>query len=195
MGRELASRKLDRYELAHAGEQTFESLSGGAQEQLGVLSRLACARLVDGADGAPVIFDDALGHSDPTRLGAMADALVEAGHRPDLIVGDMDSVSDAALTSGAELLVHAYRDGRAPGLSRVEELGIDPGPELRDLEQAVLLQDPRLLERLPRPVLPAAPVPPELPELPEMLAVLVVAGPLNCWYCAPTSPDTATCGM
>lgn len=64
----------------------FESLSGGAQEQLGVLSRLACARLVDGADGAPVIFDDALGHSDPTRLHAMADALVEAGRSAQVIV-------------------------------------------------------------------------------------------------------------
>ncbi|GAB3589091.1 putative cytokinetic ring protein SteA [Calidifontibacter terrae] len=53
-----------------------------------------------------------------------ADALLEAGHRPDMIVGDMDSVSDRALRSGAELVVHAYRDGRAPGLSRVEELGI-----------------------------------------------------------------------
>ncbi|WP_369122206.1 ATP-binding protein, partial [Tsukamurella asaccharolytica] len=64
----------------------FDSLSGGAQEQLGVLSRLACARLVDGADGAPVIFDDALGHSDPARLGAMADALVEAGRTAQVIV-------------------------------------------------------------------------------------------------------------
>jgi uncharacterized membrane-anchored protein len=42
-----------------------------------------------------------------------ADALLEAGYRPDLIVGDMDSVSDAALNSGAELVVHAYRDGTA----------------------------------------------------------------------------------
>ena len=54
-----------------------------------------------------------------------ADAILEAGHKPDMIVGDMDSVSDHALRSGAELVVHAYRDGRAPGLSRVEELGID----------------------------------------------------------------------
>ena len=53
-----------------------------------------------------------------------ADALLEMGHRPDLVVGDMDSVSDAALTSGAELVVHAYRDGRAPGLERVEALGV-----------------------------------------------------------------------
>ncbi|MEV5708661.1 putative cytokinetic ring protein SteA [Actinoallomurus sp. NPDC052274] len=52
-----------------------------------------------------------------------ADALMEAGYRPHMIVGDMDSVSDEALTSGAELVVHAYRDGRAPGLSRVHDLG------------------------------------------------------------------------
>lgn len=53
-----------------------------------------------------------------------ADALAEAGYRPDLIVGDMDSVSDATLTCGAEVVVHAYRDGRAPGMDRVEALGV-----------------------------------------------------------------------
>jgi uncharacterized membrane-anchored protein len=55
-----------------------------------------------------------------------ADAILESGHRPDLIVGDMDSVSDKALRCGAEIVVHAYRDGRAPGLARVEALGITP---------------------------------------------------------------------
>jgi uncharacterized membrane-anchored protein len=55
-----------------------------------------------------------------------ADALLEAGYRPTLIVGDMDSVSDAALTCGAEIVVHAYRDGRAPGQERVEKLGVTP---------------------------------------------------------------------
>jgi uncharacterized membrane-anchored protein len=54
-----------------------------------------------------------------------ADAILEAGWKPDLIVGDMDSVSDAALRCGAEIVVHAYRDGRAPGLERVRQLGID----------------------------------------------------------------------
>jgi uncharacterized membrane-anchored protein len=53
-----------------------------------------------------------------------ADALLEAGYTPALIVGDMDSVSDAALCCGAEVVVHAYRDGRAPGLERVEKLGL-----------------------------------------------------------------------
>ena len=55
-----------------------------------------------------------------------ADALLEMGYKPDLIVGDMDSVSDDALQSGAEIVVHAYRDGRAPGLERVETLGVEP---------------------------------------------------------------------
>ncbi|MFF3670333.1 putative cytokinetic ring protein SteA [Microtetraspora malaysiensis] len=52
-----------------------------------------------------------------------ADALVEAGYLPDMIVGDFDSVSEKALCCGAELVVHAYRDGRAPGLERVHQLG------------------------------------------------------------------------
>ena len=55
-----------------------------------------------------------------------ADAILDAGHTPDLIVGDMDSVSDRALTCGAEVVVHAYRDGRAPGLERVRDLGVEP---------------------------------------------------------------------
>jgi uncharacterized membrane-anchored protein len=54
-----------------------------------------------------------------------ADALVENGYVPDLIVGDMDSVKDDTLKSGAEVVVHAYRDGRAPGSERLERLGVD----------------------------------------------------------------------
>ena len=53
-----------------------------------------------------------------------ADALLEAGFKPDIIVGDMDSVSPQALQSGAELIVHAYADGRAPGLEPLQELGL-----------------------------------------------------------------------
>ena len=54
-----------------------------------------------------------------------ADALSEAGYKPELIVGDMDSVSDDVLRCGAEVVVHAYPDGRAPGLARVQDLGIE----------------------------------------------------------------------
>jgi uncharacterized membrane-anchored protein len=54
-----------------------------------------------------------------------ADALLEEGFRPDLIIGDMDSVSAAALTCGAELVVHAYPDGRAPGMGRLRGLGLE----------------------------------------------------------------------
>ena len=54
-----------------------------------------------------------------------ADAIREEGFEPDVILGDMDSASDAALHSGAELIVHAYPDGRAPGRERLLELGLD----------------------------------------------------------------------
>jgi uncharacterized membrane-anchored protein len=54
-----------------------------------------------------------------------ANALIEAGYWPDLIVGDMDSVSDKALKCGAEIVVHAYRNGYAPGLARVRDLGVE----------------------------------------------------------------------
>jgi uncharacterized membrane-anchored protein len=57
-----------------------------------------------------------------------ADALIEVGYRPQMIIGDMDSVSDEALGSGAELVVHAYPDGRAPGLARLKSLGLDAVP-------------------------------------------------------------------
>ncbi|HEX3032188.1 MAG TPA: putative cytokinetic ring protein SteA [Bacillota bacterium] len=53
-----------------------------------------------------------------------ADALLEFGLKPELIVGDMDSISDQALACGAEIVVHAYSDGRAPGLQRVEAMGL-----------------------------------------------------------------------
>ena len=53
-----------------------------------------------------------------------ADALLEEGYKPQLIVGDMDSVSEAALGSGAELIVHAYPDGFAPGEDRLQGLGL-----------------------------------------------------------------------
>lgn len=57
-------------------------------------------------------------------VGAGADALIAAGHKPNLIVGDPGQVSSEALTSGAELVVPAFADGHAPGLHRAQDLGI-----------------------------------------------------------------------
>jgi uncharacterized membrane-anchored protein len=51
-----------------------------------------------------------------------ADALLEIGVVPDLIIGDFDSVSEEAMRSGAQLIVHGYVDGRAPGAKRLDDL-------------------------------------------------------------------------
>jgi uncharacterized membrane-anchored protein len=53
-----------------------------------------------------------------------ANGCLEAGLKPDLILGDMDSAGDEALRCGAELIVHAYPDGRAPGRQRLLDLGL-----------------------------------------------------------------------
>jgi uncharacterized membrane-anchored protein len=57
-----------------------------------------------------------------------AEAVFQAGLKPDMIVGDMDSAGEAALLAaahgGAELVVHSYPDGRAPGRARLEQLGL-----------------------------------------------------------------------
>jgi uncharacterized membrane-anchored protein len=71
-----------------------------------------------------------------------ADRLLEAGYSPDIVVGDMDSVSDKALRSGAEIVVHAYAGGRAPGRERVDRLGLPsallPSPGMSE-DVAILL--------------------------------------------------------
>ena len=57
-----------------------------------------------------------------------ADALLEEGFTPDIIVGDMDSVSDQALMCKAQLIVHTYLDGTGPGLDRLDKLGLHADP-------------------------------------------------------------------
>jgi uncharacterized membrane-anchored protein len=57
-------------------------------------------------------------------VGAGADALMQAGHRPQLIVGDPNEISSEALTCGADVVVPAFADGHAPGLHRVQDLGV-----------------------------------------------------------------------
>jgi uncharacterized protein YhaN len=64
----------------------FLDLSTGAKEQLGVISRLACASIVAADGGAPVIFDDALGWSDPRKLDRMGAVISMAGRSCQIIV-------------------------------------------------------------------------------------------------------------
>ena len=76
----IANRALDGVKLAH------DQLSAGAREQLSLLARLACAEMVAEAGGVPIILDDALGHSDPTRLRELGAVLSRAGASVQLIV-------------------------------------------------------------------------------------------------------------
>ncbi len=66
-----------------------------------------------------------IGEFRPVLIGVDggADALLDANYTPDVIIGDMDSVSEKALRSAKELVVHAYPDGRAPGVTRLETMG------------------------------------------------------------------------
>jgi uncharacterized protein YhaN len=61
-------------------------LSVGAREQLGLLARLACASIVSTEGGAPVMFDDVLGHSDPDRVVAMGRALAASARDGQVII-------------------------------------------------------------------------------------------------------------
>lgn len=54
-----------------------------------------------------------------------ADALKEFHFKPDIILGDMDSVTDETLRCGARLIVHGYESGKAPGMERLEKLGLN----------------------------------------------------------------------
>ena len=78
----------------------YESLSGGAKEQLGILARLAGAALVAKEDAVPILIDDALGFTDPERLVKMAAVFdtvgrARTGHRVDLHAARYDGVKDA----------------------------------------------------------------------------------------------------
>jgi uncharacterized protein YhaN len=70
----------------HGCTVPFDSLSGGAREQLGILARLAGAALVAKEDTVPVIIDDALGFSDPDRLDKMGAVFNTVGDRGQVIV-------------------------------------------------------------------------------------------------------------
>ena len=74
-----------------------------------------------------------------------ADAVLESGHRPNLVFGDMDSVSERALRAADKVLVHAYPNGVAPGMERVKSVGIEganllPAPGLSE-DIAILIAE------------------------------------------------------
>ncbi|SFK93398.1 Uncharacterized membrane-anchored protein [Paenibacillus sp. 1_12] len=116
------------------------TLTFAALEKERILKPLRCNAMKTKLEGRPVLIvirgDHYIGdlkalHSyihkhHPVLIGVDggADALLDQGYMPDLIVGDMDSVSDSALHCGAELVVQAYSDGTAPGMGRLLALGL-----------------------------------------------------------------------
>ncbi|MDO4784772.1 MAG: AAA family ATPase [Propionibacteriaceae bacterium] len=77
---DIVSRTLDGRTVP------FDSLSAGAREQLALLGRLACAQLVDPAEGAPLILDDTLGFADPARLTALNAVLNDVGQHAQVVL-------------------------------------------------------------------------------------------------------------
>ena len=135
-----ASREGLSEQLELFAENTMEYM---LRERDLLLDRIGAPEVATRMDGRPVLIvvrgyhykEDLatlkpfLRENRPVIIGVDggADAVLEAGFRPDMIIGDMDSVSDRALRSGSELVVHAYRDGRAPGMERLAELGLAEG--------------------------------------------------------------------
>ena len=73
MGREEASRKLDRYELAKAAEQRFESLSGGQQARLQIL-------LLELSGATLLLLDEPTDNLDLESAEALELGLIPRGH-------------------------------------------------------------------------------------------------------------------
>ncbi|MGI8575334.1 MAG: AAA family ATPase [Egibacteraceae bacterium] len=79
------------HRVLHGLSLPFDQLSTGAQEQLAVLARLACAAVVGRGGGAPIILDDAFGYADPQRLAAVNEVLARAGSQAQVIVLTCDA--------------------------------------------------------------------------------------------------------
>ncbi|MEV6902373.1 AAA family ATPase [Amycolatopsis sp. NPDC051372] len=76
----IANRTLENITVG------YDDLSTGTREQLCIIARLACAAMIDPADGAPVVIDDALGHTDPERLTRMGAVFAAANTESQVIV-------------------------------------------------------------------------------------------------------------
>lgn len=84
---------------------------------------------------------------DPILIGVDggADSLVQQGYKPDLIVGDPSGISSDTLRTGARVILPAEPDGTAPGLERIQDLGIGamtfPAAVNSSTDLALLLAD------------------------------------------------------
>jgi uncharacterized membrane-anchored protein len=141
LGRISAETELRRREIGEALERFANNTIEHMREERELLAgRIQLPRFVtDFRDRSTLVVVRGVGHQRDLRalrpfirdmrplvvaVDGGADALLEVGLKPDMIVGDMDSAGEAALRCGAELVVHSYPDGRSPGRHRVEELGL-----------------------------------------------------------------------
>lgn len=74
-----------------------------------------------------LIISNYIREMNPVLIGVDGggDALLDLGYVPDIVIGDMDSVSENCLKQCKEIIVHAYPNGKAPGVEIVEKLGLD----------------------------------------------------------------------
>jgi uncharacterized membrane-anchored protein len=139
--RVLAETDARRKEIGEALERFAHNTIEHMREERELLAgRIALPRFqTDFRDRSTLVVVRGVGHQHDLRalkpfirdlrpvivaVDGGADALLEEGLKPSMIVGDMDSAGEPALRCGAELVVHSYPDGRAPGRHRLEEMGL-----------------------------------------------------------------------